>query len=308
MPFQNIAVRQSRVYELDNQTGSIVVTPSSAFAAGSTVVVIGAAFQAGTGQAVLLSSVSGGGTWQSPSNVRASSDYAPNVFAAVLYNVSASTPSITLTMNQSSSVRASLSLIEVNNVPTSAVLDGGARTGTASSGTTTSAAATGTLSQTDNLILLCAGGWFGAPQTPGGYTAIQTTANGSGPGYVGCGVYWQKVTATTSITGTVAHDTTAGSSAMALVLKAADVTARTYRFTLNSTLFNNTKTGLTCYVWRNGGPDSVVAELYTGLSGSATAGQLNITPSPTNVQLTDTISGIVYSSTETSGLITGTVV
>ncbi len=308
MPFQAIAVRQSRVYELDGQTDTIVISPSSAVAAGSTLVVIGAAFQSGSGETVLLNSVSGGPSWQSAENARPSTDYAPNVFSCVAYNASASTPTITLTMNKTSNVRASFSLLEIEKVPTSSVKDGSARTGTSgSSATTTSATATGVLAQTDNLIILCAGGWFGAPVTPSGYTAIQSTANGTGPGYVGCGVYYKTVTSTSSVTGTVSHDASAGSAAQVLVLKAASSTALKYRFTLNSSLFTSADTGISGYVWRNGGPDSVLAEAYSGLAGDATAGRLEITPSGT-VDIADTITGVFYNSTDTSGLITGTVV
>jgi hypothetical protein len=309
MPFQAIAVRQSRNYTLTGQTDTIAIAPSASLAAGSTVLVIGSAFQAGTGLTVLLSSVSGGGTWESALNVRADDVYVPNVFACVVYNVSAATPTITLTVNQSSAVTISLSLIEIEKVPAAAVLDGSARTGTtAASAATTSTAATGTLAQTDNLTVLCAGGWFGAPVTPPGYTAIQSTANGSGTGYVGCGVYHKKVTSTATVTGTVAHDPSGGSSAMLLVFKAASDVALQYKFQLNPSAFTSADTAISGYVWRNSGPDGVLAEAYTGLAGDAVAGDLLITPTPANVQVTDTITGVFYNATDTSGLITGTVI
>lgn len=309
MPYQAIAVRQSRNYTLTGQTGTIAIAPSASFASGSTVLVIGAAFQAGSGETVLLSSVSGGGTWESALNVRSAGVYVPNVFACVAYNVSAATPTITLTVNKSSSVTISLSLIEIEKVPTTAVLDGSARTGTTTVGaSTTSTAATGTLAQSDNLIVLCAGGWLGLPVTPAGYTAIQNTANGSGAGLVGCGIYHRNVTSTATVTGTVAHDSSAGSSAMLLVFKAASTVALQYKFQLDSSVFTSADTAISGYVWRNSGPDGVLAEAYTGLAGDAVAGNLLITPTPTNVQITDTITGIFYNATDTSGLITGTVV
>lgn len=310
MAFETPSVVQARLYELDGQTGTIVVSPSSAFTSGSTVVVIGTAVQSGTGLAVRLSSVSGGGTWQSAINVRPDTDYAPNCFAGVLYNAPGSSPSITLTMNQSTDVRASFALVEIDGVPSSSVLDGSARTGTSgSSATSTATSATGTLTQSDNLILLCAGGWLGTPLTPSGYTNVVTpTANGSGPGYVGNGVFYKTVTSTSTQTGTVLHDASAGSSAILLVLKAASTTSLKYRFTFNSSLFTSADTGIEGYVWRNGGADSVLAEHHTGLAGDATAGRLDITPSASGVLVSDTIMGVFWNGTDTSGLITGTVV
>lgn len=304
MAFDLIAVRQSKSFVLDGQTDTIAVNLDASVASGSALLVIGAAVRSDTSQTVLLSSVSGGGTWASAINVRTGTDYVPNVFASIAPNVSAGSPSVTLTMNQTSSVRTSFVLFEVEKAVTSSVIDK-QPTGTSASGTSTSTSSSGALTQTDNLVVLCAGGWFGIPQNPSGYTSYMTQQNG---GFIGCQVSARKVTATTAITGTVAHDETAGAAALLLVLKAATTAAKRYKFLLDTATFTSADTGITAFVWRNADPDAVVAEKYTGLAGDGTAGILYIASGlPSDVDNADVIKGVFSSTNDTSGIVSGTV-
>lgn len=304
MAFDLIAVRQAKPFTLDGQGATINLTFDAAVAAGSALLVIGAAVRGDTSQTVLLSSVAGGGTWSSPINVRSSGAFSPNAFASLAPNVAAGSPTVTLTMNQTASVRTSGVLFEVEKAVTSSVIDK-EPTGTASSGTSTSTASSGTLSQTDNLVVLCAGGWFGLPANPSGYTSYLTQQNG---GFIGCQVSARKVTATTALTGTVSHETTAGSAAILLVLKAATTAAKRYKFLLDTATFTSADTGVTAFVWRNGDPDGVLAEKYTGLAGDGTAGVLYIASGlPGDVDTGDTIIGQFSNTNDTSGIISGTV-
>ncbi len=302
MAFDLIAVRQAKAFTLDGQTATIAVSFDAAVAAGSALLVIGAAVRSDTSQTVLLSSVAGGGTWASAINVRSSGDYAPNVFASIAPNVSAASPTVTLTMNQSSAVRASFVLFEVEKAVTSSVIDK-QPTGTATSGTSTSTSSSGTLTQSDNLVILCAGGWFGVPQNPSGYTSYMSQQNG---GFIGCQVSARKVTATTAIAGTVNHDETPAAAALLLVLKAATTASKRYKFTLDPATFTSADTTITGYVWRNADPDQAVAEKYTGLAGDGTAGVLYITSGlPGTVDNADTLLGVFSNATDTSGIVSG---
>jgi len=91
------------------------------------------------------------------------------------------------------------------------------------------------------------------------------------------------------------------------VIKEKVVSALRYKFQLDDATFTSADTGVTGDVWRNASPNTGTSEHYTGLSGAATAGDLYITSIPSNVSLSDTIYGIFYNSSDTSGLIQGTV-
>lgn len=309
MSFQAIAVRQARAFALSGQTGTVALTFDSAVLAGSALVVIGTSVRSDTGQTTLLSSASGGATWGSATNAQGSGSYTPNAFAAVGVNASAGSPTVTLTLNQAASNRVSCTLLEIEKVPTSAVVDKTV-TGTNTADATVSTAATGLLTQTDNLLILCGGGYIGIPSNPSGWVSHQTQQNGT---FIGCQVSSLKVTSTASVVGSVTGDTAGlGKSAVMLALKAAAVVGGPYyEFLLRSDTFTSADTGLEAFVWRNGDPDVVVAEKYTGLAGNATAGKLLISSGlPVGVTTSDTIRGLVRVSGgtgDTSGIITGTV-
>jgi hypothetical protein len=277
MPFETIAVRQARTYSLTAQTASVAVTPSGAFATDSLVCVVGCAVQ-DTGEAVLLSSVSGGSyTWQTPSNTRTADNYAPNVFSAYAMDVSSATPTITMSLSQPGPSRVSLVLLEIEKAALSSALDGDTNIGTSgSNATSTSSDATGALSQTDNMLVLACGGWFGAPSNPTGWTSQLTQENGA---YIGLQVSTKRVTATTTQTGTVSHEATPAASAQLLVFKAAQTATLRYKFLLDSGTFTSADS-------------SIPATVSSSLPGTCTEGQMH--------QDTDSLGTEMYVCTATN--------
>ncbi|MCC6567028.1 MAG: hypothetical protein IT298_14815 [Chloroflexi bacterium] len=306
MAYETITVRQSKSFSLTGEDGDTAVSFDSAVLSGSMLVVIGAGYDVNIDDALLLSSVSGGGTWGSVTNARTASSWAPNAFAAVAHNVSAGSPTVTLAWNAATNNNVSCVLMELTKVATSSAIDKSV-TGTSAS-TSISTSATGTLTQTHNLAILCAGGWIGTPSNPSGWVSDLTQTNGMPS--VGCQVSHKNVTATDSITGTVTFSDSGVSSALLLIIKSAVAgSGYKYKFMLNDATFTSADTGITGYVWRNGDPDTVMAEKYTGLAGDATAGVLYITSGlPATVSGGDTIVGSFYNSADGSRpFVTGTV-
>lgn len=302
MAFLAIAVRQVKAEPKSSpQEDTITITPASAVAAGSTLVLVGGARDANTGQTVLLNSVSdtSANTWGSPTNVRLSSSYNPNAFLAIAENVAAGTPTLTATFNRSTSNSVTWALFEVEKVVTSSGADKTVTgTSTASTGTV-STSATGALTQTDNLVILCASAYTTTWNNPAGYTIAINNSHTSAA--IGTLIGYKTVAATDSLTGTVTFASTAvEASAIMVVLKAASGSALQYKFQLNPSVFTDADTGVTGYVWRNGNPDEVLAEKYTSLEGDATDGDLIITGVPSGAALGDTILGSFYNGTDGS--------
>ena len=306
MAYETITVRQSKSFSLTGEDGDTAVSFDSAVLSGSMLVVIGAGVDENAFDALLLNGVSGGGTWGSITNVRSASSYAPNVYSAVAHNVSAGSPTVTLSWNAATNNNVSVVLMELTKAATSSAIDKSV-TGTSTSASV-STSATGTLTQTHNLAILCAGGWIGTPSNPSGWVSDLTQSNGLPS--IGCQVSHKNVTTTDSITGTVTFSDSGVSSALLLIIKSAVAgSGYKYKFTLNDATFTSADTGITGYVWRNGDPDTVLAEKYTGLAGDATDGVLYITSGlPANVDSGDTIVGSFYNSTDGSRpFVTGTV-
>jgi hypothetical protein len=299
MPFQLVAVKQAKSFSLTGQASPLSLSFDSSVSANSSIVVIGSAIDA-TDRAALLGTVTGGSaTWGSATNTRSAGDDLPNVCAAVGVNVSAGSPTFTIPFTTngvaSTNFRFTGMLIEVEKVPISGVV-ANTVTGTSSGATSTSTSATGTLAQTDNLVILCAGGWFGLPVNPAGYTERLNVQNGT---YIGCHVSTKKVTATTTQTGTVSHDSALAASAILLVLKAADDSAYKYEFPLVDSAGAAIASGITnmkAIVCRNRDPYTTGSyEYYTGLTSSA--GKLVITSGlPGGLSLSDTLRVSVESS------------
>lgn len=299
MAFQLIAVKQAKSFTLTAQSSPLSLSFDSAVTANSAIVVIGAAIES-TDQAALLGTVSGGSaTWGSATNTRSSGDFLPNVCAAVGANVAAGSPTFTVPFTTngvaSTNFRFTGMLLEIEKVPTSAVV-ANTVTGTSTSATSTSTSATGTLAQTDNLVILCAGGWFGVPVNPAGYTERLNVQNGS---FIGCHVSTKKVTATTTQTGTVNHDSAPAASAILLVIKAADDSAYKYEFPLVDSTGAAIASGITnlkAIVCRNRDPYTTGSyEYYTGLTSSA--GKLVITSGlPSGLSTSDALRVSVESS------------
>jgi len=306
-----IAVRQVATATLTGQGSTPSIALSSNALSGSMLVLIGVGRNTSSGETVVLSSVtdSRSNTWQTPANVQLAGSYTPNVFAAYAYNVAAGATTVTASVNQSSNGAISWALFEITGAATSAAVDKTATgTGTTNTAGSVSTASTGTLTQAANLAILCAGGYFGIPQNPSGYTSALSQQNGAA---VGAQISYKTVAATTAITGTVAHETGANTeltSALLLVVKQASTSNLRYKFLLNPSLFTSADTGVEGDVWRNGTPSTVLSEYYSGLSGDATSGVLYITGVPSGVALTDTITGSFYNGTDGSRpYVTGTV-
>lgn len=316
MPF---TIKTTQILATGLTSNTYEVTPNAAFTAGSTVVVIGGATRHATSQGAVLTGVadnSGSNTWGAPENTRASDSYNPNGFVCVAQNVAAGTPTITLTFDAVNGNRISGVLYEIIGAPSSAAVEEileGVGTGAYTTTTNTS----GTLSQADNLVIGMGTGWFGDPAGTAGYTATLDQTNGINS-YLGCWVGHKTIAETTPLSYTQSHPETAVSntSVIAIIIKQAAAGASyRYKFKLRSDTFTSADTNVNLYVWRNSGPDGVLAEAYTGLTGDATAGDL-VVPSATIaaaypsavVAGTDTITGIAWvTGGNTTGLMTGTV-
>lgn len=306
MPFQAIAVRQALPITFDGTAENVVRTLNASVLAGSTLVFVGCAVSTAVAtqdQAALLTAPSGAGTWTGLTNTRIAANYAPNVCAAAVYNVSAGAPSITLpfTVNGSAAVSFRLSgvLFEIEKVPTTSVIDKTA-TGTSTNATSTATGVTGTLTQTDNLAILVCGGWFGIPSNPANWTSHLTQQNGLG-GYVGCQVSSRTLDATTSIAGTVSHELATDASAILLVLKAAAGATLFYEFEFNSQELPASETSIEALIARNQEPMAAAStfEYYSGLTaesgtkaGDPTVRLLQVRSGlPATIAVTDTLRG-----------------
>lgn len=303
-----IAVRQVKTGVVTGEDSTVEIAPDSAVLAGSALVLIGAGVYAdGSLPTPRLSSVSdtGSNTWANVTNARGAGSYSPNVYCAVAQNVGAGTPTVTGSFDSSSGNKISWALLEVTGVLTSGAVDEIVASITTVSSTSSSAGPTGTLDQANNLLILVAGGWFGVPTNPSGWTSVLSQQNGVN---VGAQISHRVIATTDPQTGTVPHEATSGASALMVVLKeAAAGGALRYKFQLDPAAFTSGDTGITGYVWRNSGPDGTLAEKYEGLAGDATAGDLLITSVPVGVQIGDTITGVFFNSSDTSGIITGSV-
>jgi hypothetical protein len=306
-----IAVRQAKqIKRAAADSATVAVTFDSAVAAGSTLVVMGAAEERLGFDTALLNSVSGGGTWGTPTNVRTAGAYTPNAFGAVALNVSAGSPTVTLTMNAATQTTVIGVLLEIEGVPTASVVDKTlTKTGPTSGGTLTFDS-TGGLTQADNIVLMCVGGYIGEPTNPSGWTAHMLHTNGS-EALLGCIVTSKVVSSTDAITASMVGNGTVGYSGVLYVLKEAIASGPRYEFDLRTDTFTSADTNLEVFVWRNGSPHTVLAERYTGQAGDATAGLLKITSGlPSGVTTGDTVIGLVRvtgGTGDTSGILTGSV-
>ena len=308
MPLATSPARQTKVLTLTGQASPLSVSFDIPVLAGSTIVIIGTAI-ASTDQAALIGNPSGAGTFERSDNTRASGDYAPNVCGAVLRNVSAGSPSISVPFTVGGSAatnfRFSGVMMEIEGAATAAtVVDTTAspRTGTASgTASTATSAATGTLAQADSFIVLCGGGWGGAWGTPAGYTSRLAQANGT---LIGCSVSTLKVSATTSQSLSVPHQVDSATAVLAYVLKGSPNAAFKYVFEFlasGTDSLPSGETGIEAKIYRNVEGYSAGAdhEYYSGLTadvgtkpGDSTTRLLQITSGlPSGVSLSDTLRG-----------------
>lgn len=317
MPYLTPTVTARGTISTTGEDGSWQIVATGAVAAGSTLVLVGGAFTGG-GQAARITAVSdtSSNTWSNLTNSTGSGEYSPNAILAVAANVTAGTPTVTITSDMSTDCRPNLILLEVTNVETSSVVDvivQGQGDGVAYSVTSDS---TGPLSQTDYIAIVTAAGWFGDPDNPttgGTWTERLSIENGSGAGLLGTQVSTRVVTGSTSaisVTVPTPDAATTNSYCILLILKAKSTTSTSlrYKFVLDDSVFTSADTSITGFVWRGGTPDAVLAQRFTGLAGDASAGILYITTDiPAAAATTDVLYGIFYNGTDTSGLIGGVV-
>jgi len=223
MSFEAIAIKQAVQVKLTGK-GTTMEGTLPSVSAGSTLVVIGSGICESTWDALLLTSVSGGGSWGTPRNAASVFSYVPNVFACEAPNVSASASpvTVTLTVNGASNNKATWLLLEIEKSVASNVVDKFITAIDATGVSPATLASTGTLSQTDNLVLAALGGWTDATvasMESAGFTTLIAQANGS---YLGLYVGWKKVTSVAGITQTIPHSAAGANAAALLVLKAAD--------------------------------------------------------------------------------------
>lgn len=296
MAYQTAAVKQSKTFLLNAQDGDSTVTLDSVVSAGSLLVVVGCAV-GGTAQATLLTSVTdtSSNTWGSPTNTGTNGQYLPNVFACVAHNAASGSPTITLNYHYAGGSRVSGVVYEIEKVPTASAVDKTVSNSIAT-GAPFTTSASGALTQTHNLAILCAGGWIeGATILSGWSTSLNQANDGT---YIGCSACYKNVTTTDSITGTVAATTLEGGGILLLVIKASESgSALRYKFLLNPSTFTDAVTGVKGDVWRNCVPSTGTSESYEDLEGDATDGVLYIKAAdglPGDVELGDTIIGSFY--------------
>ncbi|MCZ8339622.1 MAG: hypothetical protein O9345_15970 [Burkholderiaceae bacterium] len=328
MPFPTNPVRQSKQFTLTSQASPLSLTFDSPVIAGSTIVITGTAI-ASTDQAALIGNPSGAGTFERSDNVRASGDFAPNVFGAVLRNVAAGSPtlSVPFTVNGAAATNFRFSgvIMEIEGAATAAtVVDTTAspRTGTATGTTSTATtAATGTLSQADSLIVLTGGGWGGVWGTPSTYTSRMPQSNGT---FIGSSVSTLKVAATTSLSLSVPHTADSATAVLGYVIKGSPAASFKYVFEFPASgtdSLPSSEGSIEALVWRNVEPFSAnrTPEYYSGLTadsgtkpGDTTTRLLQITTGlPSGVALSDTLRGTFRKSGGTTkgsvAVIVGTV-
>lgn len=296
------SVRQFKPFSLVSQDGTVELPAFDAdVAAGSTIAVLVGLEKSDTGQTVLLSSVSGGGTWASPVNERSSGDYAPNAAGCYVENVSAGAPSIVLAVNQSSSVRATGAVIEIEGVVTSSGVDKlFTEPNAGASATTNSTGTSGDLAQANNIVLAGNFGYNGVNTTLGSpWTDLHNQQNGVA-GALGGYVAWRTVAATTALNITFTHDASAGGACVLMVIKDAPDATHRYVFDFDKDELPSGQTNIECLIARNVEPmsDGAEYEYYSGItaetgtkSGDADTRQIIITGVPGDVVDTDTIQG-----------------
>lgn len=319
MPFAADPVVQTRVLTLSGQTSPLSVSFTSSVKAGSTLVIAGCAITS-SDTATLLGTPSGGGaTWSAAINTRTSGASSPNVFVAVGQNSSAGAATISLPFTagggSATDFRVSGVMLEIEGGMASDVVDK-IVTGTASATASTSTAATGTLAQADQFLVLVAGGWFGLPINPAGYTSRWTQQNGP---FIGVQVSTRLVSATTSVTGTVAHEVGGDTSAILVTLKGSPAVSFYVEFEFPALQLPSAEGGIEGMMWRNVEPFSTSGgttgytyhtaaqiEVDSGTKpGDATGRLLRVTGGlPPGIALGDTMRGIFR---KTGGVTKGSV-
>lgn len=325
MPFSTPNIIQGVSIRHQGNTGPLTFSFGSDLTAQSLILLVGGLVESVTSETLFFGTVTGGGTWSSAVSARDASpgDYAPNLAAAWLHNVSAgASPTFSIPIRKwngsslvvhTSNIKHSLYAMEIGNVPTSNAIDPAqVKFGTSGSAATeTTTASTGTLSQDTHRIFGGGAGWFGDPDTQSGYTIVDATgtppytdtANGSGAGFVGFHLASKALTGTNAAqTYTQPHPNGgsggAGQASIIIPVKGKATASYFYQAELPAAQFPTSTTNIVVYVWRNVGVGAE-AEIYTISSpaitakpGDATRNLLKVPADPAAL-LTDTITMMV---------------
>lgn len=203
------SVLQYKVYQNTSDDGSIDITFDSAVTGGSTIVVTGGGvnnnYDGPTPEITGISDTQSN-TYGTPVNVRVN-DWAPSTNMVSAANVAAGSTTITVTLDSTSANIIGFVAFELGGTATASqetIVSGS----TAASGTSVSTSSTGTLSQSDCIAVICGQGWLGNPSGATGYTAVLDQSNGVG-GNIGTWIGYKSLSSTSSISGTVNHESVA---------------------------------------------------------------------------------------------------
>lgn len=289
------------------EDGTITVVVPTALVDGRAIVVTLAGVDSGS-QSVLMNSISDGvNTYNTPTNVRAGTDYVPNASMAVALDVAAGTPTISIGVDKSTGVAANVCIVEAANVLTSSAIEV-IKPGEGAGDDFTLTEATGALSQDAFAAVMIAAGWFGNAGPDAGWFVAQDVPNGSGPGYVGSLVQYRAIASAASFQGRVEHPdaSTANVSALMVLLKAAaSGTNLRIKILLDPATFLTGEKPFDILLWRNGQPDAVLARRVT-IADVASPGVLYVSGSDlpwADLSLSDSIGAYVNGATRYSGIV-----
>lgn len=200
---------------------------------------------------------------------------------------------------------------EASGVATTSANDQSATTQVAPSAATATVGPTSALSQADEIVFaIAAGKWYwqfnGSGAAPSTYT-LDNLVNDST--YVSMQTAHKIVSATTAVSATWTFppdQSVNDGGAFALVTYKAASAATTLRVKFILETAVNGDTGIESLVWR-GNPTGAYATQYPAVTAEASGGIVYYSPAPTGAIAGDSVNGILWNSTDTSGLITGVV-
>lgn len=303
-----LAIRQTKTIDTTSALGNspVSIAFDSSVLAGSLLVVAGGAVANDAYDYCNLSGVTDtrSNTWQSPINEQGSGS--ASVFVGYAMNVAAGATTLSVALSSATNNRYSIVAYEVTGAMTTSALNLSVVGSSTANATTVSTATSATLAQAENFTVLVGAGAFGDPSNTAGYTEDLSIANGGTK--IGTQIMSRITNATTALTGTVTHELTTNrrSAILAVFKQAAAVASYEYEFDFDPAKFTDADTDIVGYVWRNGTPATVLAEVYTGLAGDAVAGKL-IFPAPPQARVTDTVSAVFYNADDGSSYVSGIV-
>jgi hypothetical protein len=318
MPYADIKVRQRAEFISSGVGGqTFQLTLGSPTVAGNTLLLVGNSIRADLYTGVDLLSVSstvngsGGNTWGSITNYDADpGNGGTTLWGVMAQNIAAGTTVVAGTLDLAMTQNlVGARLLEIEGVPTSGVeafTPVTARSNNALQNYIDSASS-GTLPQTDVLLVGISGGPYGNPSNEGTWTEEMSVSNGGGK--IGFQVATRKVTATDAVTFRTLHDADIANYRGSILfgLKAKAASTRQYQAQFDPLKLNNTHGAFTAFVLVNGDCDQVLAKRFTNVT--ATAGGLVVcTPADSGAQLSDTIKIQIEGPTITSGWATGSCV